>query len=442
MGVDYKMNKTVLPSITILCLLFTTFLIGFKTSVNASPDIIHVPADYAKIQWAIGNATDGDTIIVSAGIYYEHVTIDKPLTLQGENRNSIIDGNNTGHVVTITADNVNISDFTIQNSGSGFWDSGLYTYNSSWCNISYNILTLNGHGIWLDWDSDSNILTGNNVSHNLVGIGLSISRNNIVTNNYVFSSVYCGIGLSSASDNIITNNLAKNNGHGIWLDYSTNVTVTRNTVTNNLHGISLDHSDNNMIFHNNIVNNTYQARIINSTSTWDSDYEGNYWSDYDGADINQDGIGDTAYMIDANNTDNYPLMGMFSDFEVIWEEETYHVTTICNSTISAFQFNQEERILSFNVTGPDFTVGFCRITIPKALINETYTVLVDGEQVDVTVLPVSNSTHAFLYFTYIHSTHEVVIIPEFPPTLILILFMITTLIVIIITKKKASRTLH
>ncbi|MGD8544675.1 MAG: hypothetical protein PVH12_00745 [Candidatus Bathyarchaeota archaeon] len=36
--------------------------------------------------------------------------------------------------------------------------------------------------------------------------------------------------------------------------------------------------------------------------------EGNYWSDYNGSDIDGDGIGDSPYIINENNTDNYPLM--------------------------------------------------------------------------------------------------------------------------------------
>jgi parallel beta-helix repeat protein len=402
-----------------MCLAFTLFWADLKISVKASPDVIYVPNDYEKIQWAINNASAGSTIFVSSGIYYEHLTIDKALTLQGENEESIIDGNCTGDVIKVTANNVNVSSFTIQNSGLGFWDSGIHTYHSTYNNISQNAIISNGHGIWLEC-SDYTTLNKNNISNNQCGIGLSFSNNNTIANNYVYSSDECGIGLDYSSHNILTGNTALNNGYGIW-------------ITQHSH---------NIVFHNNIVNNTVQSHLFNSINIFDNGYEGNYWSDYEELDADQDGIGDIAYIIDANNTDNYPLMGMFSDFKVVWQDQVYHVTTICNSTISAFQFNQEERILSFNVTGPDFTVGFCRITIPKALINETYTVLVDGEQVDVKVLPVSNSTHSFLYFTYIHSTHEVVIIPEFPPTLILILFMITTLIVIIITKKKASRTLH
>lgn len=428
------MNKTILPLLIILCLLFATmFLLTSAASVNASPDIIHVPSDYAKVQWAIGNATTGDTIIVSAGIYHEHVIINNSLTIKGENGNTIIDGNGTGHVATIRTNNVNISGFTIQNSGPDFWDSAIYTYNSSWCNISYNTLIHSGHGIWINYHSYNNILAGNNVSHNQVGIGLSISSNNIVTNNYVFSSVYCGIGLSSASNNIITNNLAKNNEYGIWLDYSTNVTATGNTLTDNLHGINLDHSDNNTIYHNNI-NNTQQTRIINSANTWDSDYEGNYWSDYEGLDADQDGIGDSPRIIDVNNTDSHPLMGTFSDFTTTWEEKLHHVTTICNSTISDFQFTGTA--IRFNVTGEDGTSGFCRIRIPTALINDTFTVYVDGVTTPYTLLPRSNATHSYLYFTYNHSTKEVVIIPEFPSIIILLMIMVLIPVATILSKRK------
>jgi hypothetical protein len=48
-----------------------------------------------------------------------------------------------------------------------------------------------------------------------------------------------------------------------------------------------------------------------STNLWDNGVEGNYWSDYNGTDSNQDGIGDTPYIIDANNVDHYPLMAQY-----------------------------------------------------------------------------------------------------------------------------------
>ena len=43
-------------------------------------------------------------------------------------------------------------------------------------------------------------------------------------------------------------------------------------------------------------------------AAWDKGEVGNYWSNYNGTDANSDGIGDTPYIIDANNIDHYPMM--------------------------------------------------------------------------------------------------------------------------------------
>ena len=225
-------------------------------------------------------------------------------------------------------------------------------------------------------------------------------------------------------------------GNGFYWSGINNVTIKNTNIKNFGTGVWLDSSSNSRFYHNNLIDNTYQVYFESDyANVWDDGYPsgGNYWSDYAGVDLDHDGIGDTEHVINENNTDNYPLMGMFSDFKATSE---HHVQTICNSTISGFQFNGTA--ITFDVSGENDNAGFCRICIPKALMNETYRVLVNGTEILPAPLPLpcSNNTHTYLYFTYNHSTQEVIIIPEFPSLIILPLFMIATLLAVIVINKK------
>ena len=381
----------------------------YSRSVVASSSTIWVPDNYTRIQWAVGNASAGDTIFVRARTYYEHVKIDKSLTLVGENRSTtVIDGNGTGTVVYVIANNITLSGFTIQNGWIGIWLS--YSSNNILTGIT---ATNNLYGIRLT-SSSNNALTGNIASNNQYGIYLDGSGYNTLTGNNVSSNDNGGILLHYSSNNVLSGNIASNNQYGIYLHYSRDNVLTGITATNNYYGIRIaSFSSNNMIYHNNFITNTEPASSsIDSVNSWDNGAEGNYWSDYDGDDANWDGIGDTPHPIYENNQDNYPLMATFLQFTIVKENQSYKIDAVSSSTISNLQYRYDPdkkiNAVSFEVNGAEGK-GFCRISIAHALIESPYTVTVDQNSPLYFEIVHKNGTHKWLYFTYELSEHEVTI---------------------------------
>jgi parallel beta-helix repeat protein len=291
-------------------------------------------------------------------------------------------------------------------------------------------LTKNFQGVLLAFTTSS-MITGNNITKNWDGIRLYDSSNNAIRGNNITASTWDGIYLYDSSNNSISGNTLANNLYGIELSESSNNSISGNNITNNYFGIWLDHSSNNKFYHNNFIDNKKKHVYIFTSgfaNFWDDGYPsgGNYWSDYVDVDVkggpNQDqpgsdGIGDTPYVIDADNRDRYPLMKPWGPievvFDVIWDGIIYPVAVVSNSTVTNFNFSQPLKQISFNVAGPDGTIGFCNVTIPKALLwvetPDEWILLIDGNPT-IILATTENATHNSLYFTYTHTTHKVQII--------------------------------
>ena len=370
---------------------------------------------YSTIQAAINapETLNGHTILVEEGIYNEHVTVNKSISLIGTSRNgTIIDGNGTGNVVAVSSDNVTIDGFTMRNGTYGIYVNASDNFAIIQCNASCN----NGDGIHIRYSQNftiENDIVGNNTNR---GLFVTNSLKFAVNNNLVFGSEKSyGLNVNaSANGMIMLNNVYENFYDGIGLGWdSTNCTVFGNTVYKNQQwGIWVDsNAENNMIYHNNIIGNGKQAtsRLFNH---WNNSVEGNYWSNYTGVDLNQDGIGDTPHVIDANNTDYHPLMGRFSSFTAF---NGYKVNIISNSTINEFKFlkSASKNTIEFKVSNTTMTqkIGFCRVSLLHELMKlDSYNVTVD----DVTP-PFKNYTlyddgySRWIYFAYNQSTNTVII---------------------------------
>ena len=338
------------------------------------------------------------------------------------------------------------SGFALEGSGADN-SVGIILYKIGNVTIQNTCIKNFEYGIDIENSSNNNI-NGNNITDNLTwGILLSdLSYNNSISENTITNN-YIGILLSGSSNSSISGNRVTNhNFAGILIELSDNISIDGNNVADNFFGIWIGKSSINTVCHNNFINNTLQAQKYPLGQTfWDNGFEGNYWSDYNGTDVNHDGIGDTSYVIGAKNADNYPLMGTFYEFTVP-DGMLYNIATVSNFTILDLYSLHELRIdgswylvLEFTAVIPKGTVGFCRIDIPRVLIDGPYHVFTLGGNFTPTELPISNSSHAFLYFTFNHSG-PVIIVPEFPSFLILPLFFIATLLAVTFYKRRQTKT--
>jgi parallel beta-helix repeat protein len=202
-------------------------------------------ADYSSIGEAINAASEGDTIYVHNGTYYEHLTIDKTLILQGEKpETTIIDGEQTGTIITITAGmlkTIDISGFTLQHSGT--------------------ILAVNSFDSAIFSKKGATILLSNNIfiHHNISGAIIYGGMDHIINNNSFIDNRCYGLIMNSDLDSIITYNQFEGTGYGMYLSQSSNSKVTHNSFEggyniNSLADIILQYSNNVKLKRNEFSN--------------------------------------------------------------------------------------------------------------------------------------------------------------------------------------------
>ena len=418
-----KAVSGIMLTILFVCLLSVALNIQ---PVKSEPRTIIVPDDYPTIQEAINHANPGDIIYVKAGTYHENILVYKAVSLIGEdNNNTIIDGRNLGKTVHVTANNVTLMNFKIINSKKEYTCAGIVLDGVSFCNISLNILTNNFDGLYTE-NSICNVIKNNVfLTNDWNGIHLKYCSNSNIINSNIILNCKNGINIEVDSNNnsLLYNHIANSEWDGIDLIGSIKNVINGNTIKHCFTGIYIGSKTDNMniIYHNNFICNTYQVTCYSAPNFWDDGYPsgGNYWSDYAGVDLysgpyqnvtGSDGIGDTPYIIDEYNVDNYPLMAPFSSYTITWNGETYPIDFVTNSTILNLSFDGVEKSLRFDVMGPANTLGMCRVTIPKSLMRpstwEKWQITVDDSPPLSTNI-IEDMENTYLYFTYTHSTHKV-----------------------------------
>ncbi|WP_129597869.1 NosD domain-containing protein [Methanohalophilus profundi] len=286
--------------IPLILLILTILMVGTAGASTINVTDVDGENNYTTIQYAVNNASSGDTILVYPGTYGENeddtsffetgFEVDKKLnitsvggasvtnitsdfkyvlvinyddvTINGFNVSGTVGGNTAG-IYLHAANHCNLTNNTVSNIMTS---AGIYLDNSENNTISNNIAFGNNIGIWLRGSSNNNNLTGNDVSDNPgFGIYLQYSSNeNKLIDNTISYNRDNGIYMSGDCDNnTIVGNTIENNGnpydgtdyYGIHLNDCNNTNLTSNTISDNHRGILLDACINTNLTSNTISDN-------------------------------------------------------------------------------------------------------------------------------------------------------------------------------------------
>jgi len=202
---------------------------------------------FNTITEGISEVAPGKSVMVAAGTYNEQLIINKSITLQGASQdNTFITGSGlTENLISLEADNITISGFTID--GDSSTSVGIYFENYSFININNNTIQNNiSYGI--NYTNSSPTIENNDIkSNDYSGIDVGTGGAGIVRNNSLIFNKY---GIRTCGDScpeINRNNISDNNT-GIYCRESATPIISYNTISNNTgYGILIDNILGNLV---------------------------------------------------------------------------------------------------------------------------------------------------------------------------------------------------
>lgn len=219
--------------------------------------------------------------------------------------------------------------------------AGLHLWNSPDNLIEDNVITAARDGMYIQ-SSDGNVIRRNRVSNlrygvhymfsdtntfednvfadNVAGAAIMYSRHitfqrNAFIHNRGFSSF--GILFQDCDECLAEGNFIIDNATGIFMEALRKSTFRRNVIAENDVAVQMFSSADANVFHdNNFVENLSPLQLIGRTTTtrWDHNGRGNFWSDYEGYDLDGDGIGDVPHKVQnvfEYMEGNYPRLRLY-----------------------------------------------------------------------------------------------------------------------------------
>ena len=179
---------------------------------------------------------------------------------------------------------------------------GMYLQNAYHSTIRDNRVHDLRYGLHYMYSND-NDFEGNLFYNNVAGAAIMYSkrirfRHNAFLHNRGFASY--GILFQSDDNCVAEENVIADNVVGVFMEALEQSTFRRNLIAGNDTALKVFSSATDNLFEmNNVVENLSPIEVIGSRTNnrWNGPGAGNYWSDYEGFDLNGDGIGDVPYRI-------------------------------------------------------------------------------------------------------------------------------------------------
>jgi nitrous oxidase accessory protein len=292
------------------------FIILIFISHSLLADTINVcgTCAYKSITQAVNDASDGDTILVESGTYYEsNIVIDKRLAIIGLSQ-PVIDAEENGFIFDVSADSIVVKGFTLNNVGKSYTKdySAIHTYNADNFVIEDNVFNNpffaihierskngiirnneingvakeehnSGNGIHL-WHSAKIRVNNNTIEGMRDGIYLEFVKNSEVMNNISINNLRYGLHFMFSNDDKYEDNLFENNGAGVAVMFSKYIYMRNNIFRYNWgtasYGLLLKEINDAFIYGNVFEQNTIgiNAEGSNRVSYENNTFSSNGWA--------------------------------------------------------------------------------------------------------------------------------------------------------------------
>lgn len=147
--------------------------------------------------------------------------------------------------------------------------------------------------------------------------------------------------------------------------------------------------------------------------------------------------------------------GYFNNQQITYNNAgtNYTATIMSNSTVHDLSFNLSAKTIAFNVSGPTGTTGYANITVPKQLLDvdpvvppSVWVLYLDGAPT-TSFTVTTNSTCTFIYLTYTHSDHSILlqgnkVLPEITLNLYVLFLMLAAaaLLPVLVQRRRHQET--